>query len=53
VKPLFLSMSAFGPYAEKEVIDFSHFMSLKSFIRMMKSGMIVTVMSMLTTNHIP
>ncbi|MBP2641733.1 MAG: hypothetical protein H6Q66_2684 [Firmicutes bacterium] len=32
MKPLFLSMSAFGPYAEKEVIDFSHLQNRKFFL---------------------
>jgi len=32
MKPLFLSMSAFGPYAEKEVIDFQHLQNRKFFL---------------------
>lgn len=32
MKPLFLSMSAFGPYAEKEEIDFSQLQNRKFFL---------------------
>ncbi|MBP1764796.1 MAG: hypothetical protein H6Q65_1854 [Firmicutes bacterium] len=32
MKPLFLSMSAFGPYAEKEVIDFQYLQNRKFFL---------------------
>jgi len=32
VKPLFLSMSAFGPYAEKEVIDFNQLQNRRFFL---------------------